>query len=400
MCFFSPDLLEKPTTVLYTYAHTLILLNTISMKIKVNKTEFYKGLETATHFTSPRIAGGSSVQGVLVRKSAQRLHLHSTNLSSFFHTHIPILEDGGKEKEEEHIIEPQKIIEFLGYLDLADVILVFESGKLTIESGKTTGVFPLVLQSDIPLPPARFSEEKKIKPALISRVAQGVLFSASRDSSRPVLGGVNFVVKEDGTTDIVATDGFRLSLLSTKEDLGFGSVLLPSDFLSEVLRFIKSGTDVFVRFAQDEKIVCFRIGDSEFFSRLIEGEFPPYERVVPVEKKGVAIVARDELIRGIKLISVFAKEFSNIVLFDFSPGTLTLSPKAEAGKENNVHQDIQYEGESMRLAFNYRFLLEYLAGRGDEAITIEVLRPDAPVVFKAKKEDGLIHIIMPVRIQE
>jgi len=199
---------------------------------------------------------------------------------------------------------------------------------------------------------------------------------------------------------VVTTDGFRLSLVSVRKKIGIKKALIPADFLFEILRYTKGEKSVFMSEASTEKIMKMRIGEDEFFTRLIEGEYPPYERVLPVEKRATAVVGREDMIRNIKLIAVFAREFSSIVLCSFSKGVLSISPKAEAGKENITQQEIQYEGEDMRVAFNYKFLLEYLNGRQEDEIQIEMLRADAPVVFKTQKQKEYVHIIMPVRIQE
>jgi DNA polymerase-3 subunit beta len=155
-----------------------------------------------------------------------------------------------------------------------------------------------------------------------------------------------------------------------------------------------------MNYLDKEKMVYFKTGNDEYFTRLIEGDFPPYERVIPTEKKTTILVEKNELIRNVKLISVFARDFSSIIICHFKKGELILSPKTEGGAENTTTQEIELEGEEMRVAFNFKFLLEFLNTINEENVTIELLRPDAPVVLKTKKNKDYLHIIMPVRIQE
>jgi len=175
---------------------------------------------------------------------------------------------------------------------------------------------------------------------------------------------------------------------------------VPAEFLQEVLRNINKEKEVGFSYSQEEKTICFYVREHSFYSRLIEGEFPPYERVLPAEIKTTAILEKDDLMRNIKLISVFARDFSNVVVCDFRKNELAMRPKKEGNEENTTVQEAQIKGEEMRVAFNFRYLLDFLNHTDSKSITIEMLRPDAPVVFRNEKNNDFLHIIMPVRIQE
>src|SRR5690606_19485858 len=99
----------------------------------------------------------------------------------------------------------------------------------------------------------------------------------SSDDSRPVLTGVNFVVSEDELI-IVSTDGFRLSLLKEQRKGTFSNMIIPADFLQEVIKNVKNVKEVSFTYSQKEQIILFTLDQEEYFSRLIDGEFPPYER--------------------------------------------------------------------------------------------------------------------------
>jgi DNA polymerase-3 subunit beta len=105
-------------------------------------------------------------------------------------------------------------------------------------------------------------------------------------------------------------------------------------------------------------------------------------------------------LRNIKLISVFARDHSSIVLCRFNNGELVITPKTDGKEDNSTSQEIQMTGEEQKVAFNYKFVLEFLNNVDAKKIIIEILRPDAPVVFKQEGSPDFIHIIMPVRIQE
>ncbi|HRN70476.1 MAG TPA: DNA polymerase III subunit beta, partial [Candidatus Woesebacteria bacterium] len=198
---------------------------------------------------------------------------------------------------------------------------------------------------------------------------------------------------------IVSTDGFRLSFLKEKQKGDFSNMIIPANFLHEIVKNAKDVKNVSFVYSKKENIVLFKIENEDFYSRLIDGEFPPYERVIPSEKKTTVELNRDELLRNTKLISIFARDYSNVIIYEFSKNGLTLRPKEEGNKENATLQEIVFEGEDQTVAFNFRYVVDFLNNIKSEEIIIELLRPDAPVVFKAKGNEQFFHIIMPIRIQ-
>ncbi|MFH0773532.1 MAG: DNA polymerase III subunit beta [bacterium] len=365
------------------------------MQITTNREIFLKALVQASRFTSSRVGATAGLQGILFQNDKGTLHIYSTNLNTFFHTAVP----SKQQEERKFLLDPHKIIEFISLLNDGEMTLFLEKDRVLISQKKTKGTFPFLSHSDFPTPPPVVGEGQTIEVKKFEELISLVLFSASRDLSRPVLSGINFVEKE-GDMDVVATDGFRLSLFHMRNELNMKSMLIPADFLLEMMRNIKEKKTIIMNYLDNEKMVYFKTDNDEYFTRLIEGDFPPYERVIPVEKKTTITVDKNDLIRNVKLISVFARDYSSIIVCQFKKGELTLSPKIEGGVENSTTQEIELEGEEMRVAFNFKFLLEFLNTINEEQVIIELLRPDAPVVLKTKKTKDYLHIIMPVRIQE
>lgn len=352
-------------------------------------------LNLSSKFSSNRLSSISALQGILIEGDKNKLNFYSTNLSLFFHGSIK----AESTTPFKIIVEPKKIVEFLSLLKEEALEVEIKENMITLIQGKTTGSFSLIKQADFPLPPAVKEEERKIKTGFLAKNLPLVLFSAAHDEARPALTGVNFLELEDQLC-LVSTDGFRLSLVKTKKTEEFPNVLVPAEFLGEVVRQFKGEEEVFFNYSKEEKIIVFRVGENRFYSRLIEGDFPPFERVIPAEKKTTVTLNKDELLRNIKVISIFAREASNIIVCEFGKNELSLKPKTETGEENRAKQEINLEGEPQKVAFNYRFLLDFLNNCSEQELTIEILRPDAPVVFKTEKNKEFLHIIMPVRLQE
>ena len=365
------------------------------MKINLSRDTILEKLSLAMRFTSSRLGSVAALQGVLLLGEKTKLHFYSTNLSSYFHTSIKI--EGADSLRA--IIDAKKVTEFLNLLPGGKIEMEINDKEITFHQEKTRGSFPLMKLEDFPLPPEIKGSEEKIDNAVLKKNLALILFTASKDETRPVLSGVNFL-NIDEQTYVVTTDGFRLSLMKTKKIKGLPNMLVPAEFLNEIIHHVSEEKDLVFGFSPDEKMVSFRIGENDFYSRLIEGEFPPFEKVIPGETQTKVVLDKDEFLRNIKLVSVFARDYSNIVICDFKKGELSLRPKTDTGGENTTAQEIQLDGEAQKIAFNYRFLLDFLNNVDSKKICIEILRPDAPVVFKKEGVPDFLHIIMPVRIQE
>lgn len=365
------------------------------MDVTLSRDTITDKLTLASRFTSNKLTSSTALQGVLLKAEKNLLHLYSTNLNAYFHTTIPLK----AEAEFNVVIEPKKILEFLHFLSPGDLTISVKDKQIAFTAGKTKGAFPLMLADDFPLPPTLKEPEHKIETKFFLKNLPLVLFTASSDETRPALTGINFVNADDELL-MVSTDGFRLSLIKEKKKGDIPSMIVPSDFLNEMIRNVRDVKEIGFAYSKEDKIVMFKAGDMDFYTRLIDQEFPPFERVIPAETKTKVTIDRSEFMRNVKLISVFARDFSNVVVCEFKQDGLYMRPKKEGGEENTTHQDITIEGEDQKIAFNFKFLLDLINHVDTKELNIEILRSDAPIVFKIPKEDTFLHIIMPVRVQE
>lgn len=365
------------------------------MKITVDKEVFLEKINLSLRFTSSKLSSSTPLQGVCLKGENHKIHFYSTNLNYYYHGFIRC--------EENHkfnaVIEPKKISEFISLLSSGKINLEIKDRTIVLSQAKTKGEFPLFSAGEFPFPPSISSKKQILKTDFLKETLPLLVFSASTDETRPTLTGVNFVSR-DSANHIVTTDGFRLSLLILKKDLPLPSMIVPSSFLSEIVRMIGDRREVFFSYREDEKILAFFIGEDEFFTRLIDGEYPPYEKVVPVEKKTTIVLDREEFLRNIRLVSVFARDFSNIIILNIEKEGLRLSPKTGRDEDNVAFQEAEILGENLKIAFNFKFLIDFLSSVPSKKIVIELLRSDSPAVFKGENLDNFLHIIMPVRVQE
>ncbi len=363
--------------------------------IKFDRDSILNTINTASKFTSNKINISDALQGVYFLFNENKVDIYATNLTTFYHSYLNI---DSSIKNKGVIIDPRKIIEFLQLLQPGVVTVELKEKQFVITQDKTKGVFPIILSEEFPFPPRLEEKPQEMKKTFLTDNLPFILFTASTDDARPVLTGINFVATDEELA-IVSTDGFRLSLVKEKRKGVISSMIIPAEFLQEVLKAIKTAKKISFTHSSKEKIIAFNIDDEEFYSRLIDGEFPPYERVIPGDFKTKITLNHEEFLRNTKLISIFARDYSNVILYEFKKNGLTLKPKEEGGRENETTQDIVFEGEPQKVAFNYKYVVDFLNHINAKEIIIEILRADAPVVFKAKGNETFIHIIMPVRIQ-
>lgn len=365
------------------------------MKILLQKNSFLEKIELSSRFTSSKLSSSTSLQGVCLIGEEKNIHFYSTDLNYYYHS---VLKNENNNKFK-IIIEPKKIIEFLSLLPDAKIEIEIKEKAIVVTQGKIKGQFPLFSDQEFPFPPKNTEEKQKIKTSFFKESLPFLLFAVSNDETRPVLTGINFVT-DDENLQLVATDGFRLSLLTLKKDLPFSSMIIPAGFLANTQRLINKETEIEFSYLKNEKLLAFFIGDNDIYVRMIEGEYPPFGKVIPTEKKTTVTIDADEFLRSVRLVSVFSKEFSNIIIMEVEKDSVKFIPKVGQGEEDVVYQEAHIEGEAQKIAFNYKYLIDFLNQAPEKKIIIELLRSDAPVVFKIEGVDNFFHIIMPVRIQE
>ena len=365
------------------------------MTLTLDKDLLGNTLQIVQKFTSDRINTVQTLQGIYVVLDKKHMHLYATDLNVYSHASIPLI----SAEKTAFIIEPKKILEFIQFLQSGEITITVTENSITIIQGKTTGVFPIAHADEFPLPPKITEEEQTIPSEFFTKHLPFILFTASKDDARPVLTGINISTTPDGVV-MVSTDGFRLSVVIEKSNATFPSVIIPASFLQEILKFMQSEKQVSFRFSEKEQIISFTFKGMEFCSRIIEGEFPPYNRVIPTETTTTTKIKKSELLRNTKLISIFAREHSNVIVYTFSPEGLLLSPKKEANAENSTTQDIEFKGEPLKVAFNYKYVIDLLNHIEGDDVEIQLSRSDAPVLFKVPQNPAFMHVIMPVRLSE
>ncbi len=242
-----------------------------------------------------------------------------------------------------------------------------------------------------------------------TRISQRVLrqalletaFAAASDEARPILTGV-LARFEGDTLTLAAADNYRIAVktIPILDAVPETSVVVPARALNELARILSDIDDsVDVVLAQARNQILFHLEGIDLISRLIDGQFPNYQQVLPQSHTTRAVLDREELLRAVRPAALIAHESANIVKLqitsDGDPG-ITVSANAEVG--DHVGQvEAAVEGDGTTIAFNARYLADVLTNVEAEQFALELNGPLSPGVFKPIGDDRYVHVVMPVR---
>jgi DNA polymerase-3 subunit beta len=242
-----------------------------------------------------------------------------------------------------------------------------------------------------------------------TRIAQKVLrqaleetaFAAASDEARPILTGV-LARFEGDTLTLAAADNYRIAVktIPILDAVPETSVVIPARALNELTRILADVDEpVDVVLAQAKNQILFHLEGIDLISRLIDGQFPNYQQVLPQSHTTRAILDREELLRAVRPAALIAHESANIVKLQISANGdagITVSANAEVG--DHVGQvEAAVEGDGTTIAFNARYLADVLANVEAEQFALELNGPLSPGVFKPVGDDRYVHVVMPVR---
>jgi len=367
------------------------------MKSNVLQEDFYKSLTNASRFVSSRIQ--LPVLGNILLKTAKtKMTIISTNLETSISISI-----GAQIKEEGEITVPAKVItEIVANLLPGSISLSSEKEQLTIQTQGSVLKIGGMNSSDFPSVPERMETKvthRFTKDDLQEALTQ-VMFAASIDETRPVLTGILFLFKKDALV-LVATDGFRLSQkkIPFKGGTKTAKLILPKSALVEVLRLLGEEEEVLFGHKENENQAIFSFTDMVLSSRVLEGEFPDFEKIMPKDLPLKVEVDKEDFLRATKLASVFARDSANIVKVLVKKGSVRIFAESSQAGSQETEIEAKVDGEGFEIAFNYRFLEEFLHSVAGGTVKIELSSPNFPAVFTDPKDSTFLHLIMPVRIQ-
>lgn len=235
----------------------------------------------------------------------------------------------------------------------------------------------------------------------LQKIEKRVSFSVTTDQTRPVLTSILFNFKTD-SLEVVGTDGFRLATQQIESGLGKEEqLLIPAKALIEVVRIASQQQEDDVSFTVSGKLkqVLCKINQTEVFVRLIEGAYPPYEKIIPPDFRLEAEMDGEELLAQVKRAFVFARESSNIIRLQVKADKLIISSASPAQGEYQGNIAIKnLKQEDGEIAFNALYLLDFLNNVRPTKVWFGMNESLKPAMFKTEEAVGYQYVVMPFRV--
>lgn len=364
------------------------------MKLITTQDHLAKALSSVSRLVNPR--GTLSVLGnVLLETKKGRLRISATNLELGIDYFI-----GAKIDKPGSITVPARLLtDYVNNLTEEKVELSIKDNTLLLASTGAQSKINGIPASEFPvIPEVKGGKSVTISGSGVKDIIQKVAIAASVDETRPILSGVLFHFK-DPELKVAATDSYRLAELTMRFEKSAPEALkvaVPAKALAELGRVVEGG-EVKVRTAENQ--VQFETDDIRLVSRLLEGEFPKYEQIIPEKLGTKAVVDREELINKIRIASLFSEDAGYGVSLSFTaPGKVEIA--AETAQVGDSHASLsgKVSGSANKVSFNARYLLDGLQALTSKQVTVETEGKLSPCVIKGDKEKDYLYVIMPLRV--
>lgn len=362
------------------------------MKLQVTQENLAKALNTVAKVASSR-STLPILSNVLIKTAGTRLSIAATNLDIAITCLV-----GSKIGQEGSITVPARLMQdFVSSLPTGIIDLQLNENKLNITTDKYQSVINGVPSEDFPVMPAITKGTKwKINGKLLKEGLQQVVVACSNDEARPVLTGVYFNTN-DGSLQIVATDSYRLAEKSLTKTSNEIDLLVPGSAMQDLLRILADFDDD-VQVTSDDQQVLFKVGDIELVTRLIEGKYPDYKKLIPSKFTTTATLKKADFLNIAKVSSLFARESAGSIKLEVSEPKKQVSIRSVASQlgENIASADCVAKGED-DITLNSRYLIDGLNTLASDEVTFGFNGKLEPCVVKNSKGDDYIHIIMPLK---
>lgn len=311
-----------------------------------------------------------------------------------------------KEPVEATILRPGKMcIPAKKLLDLVrelegDITLDSEDGQWVKGiSGKSRFRLACLPYSEFPAWPGIDTEEEIVfrSDDLIDLIER-TIYSAGEADTRYTLNGLLFHIKPGGTINVVGTDGHRLALITKETGHNIKEekrLIIPRKAASEIGKFVDGVESISVKIGKNH--VLFKIAETDFLVRLIEGTYPNYEQVLPKNEK-VLRLKREDFLKTLKRVSIMSREKSNAVKMDISDGQLVISSSNPDLGEARDEIEVEYSGESLEIGFNARYIIDSLSVMKGDIVSFSLHDQLSPTLLMEEGEENYKCVIMPMRL--
>jgi DNA polymerase III subunit beta len=259
-------------------------------------------------------------------------------------------------------------------------------------------------QEDFPSLPEAKGTPVQIPAAVLAKLITRTIFSISTEDSKYTLSGALLLLKP-GSITMVATDGHRLAHVEKAELMEDVNeeikVLVPKKAMAELVRVISEGSDVErIGFSRDDNHLFFDMGKRLLISRMLTGQFPNYEAVLPRGNDRTFLINRDEVAAAIKRVAILSDERSHTVKLAVANGSLEITASHSDLGEAHETLEVDYNKEDLQVGFNYQYLLDFLATADEPEVSFEFKDSESAAQLRVQPSTdyNYRYVVMPMRI--
>jgi DNA polymerase III subunit beta len=368
----------------------MIVLKTAQEKV-LSALQAVSGIVERRH-TLPILAN------VLIRKTGSQIELTTSDLEIQVRTVAEFEGDAGNFGT---TVGARKLIDILRSLPADQTVtLSANQNKLTLQGGKSRFTLQTLPADDFPLvqEAADFGPVFGVPQKTLKMLINQVHFAMAVHDIRYYLNGILFVAEGKSLT-LVATDGHRLALAQATLDVEIPKqeVILPRKTVLELQRLLKDeDTPIEMRFAGNQ--AKFSFSGMEFVTKLVEGKFPDYNRVIPKNHKNHVTLGRAPLLASLQRAAILTSEKFKGVRVNIEPGSLRIASSNAEQEEAKEELEIDYGGDTIEIGFNVTYLMDALANMSVEMVKLELQDTNSSVLITVPEQAGFKYVVMPMRI--
>ncbi|HLO94414.1 MAG TPA: DNA polymerase III subunit beta [Burkholderiaceae bacterium] len=341
---------------------------------------------------------------VLIRKQGSQVELTTSDLEIQVRTTV---EFDGDEGNFSSTVGARKLIDILRSMPSDQTVsLSSNASKMTLQGGKSRFTLQTLPADDFPLvqEAADFGPAFSVPQKTLKHLINQVHFAMAVHDIRYYLNGILFVAEGKSLT-LVATDGHRLALAQAEleTDIPKQEVILPRKTVLELMRLLKDGgkdgsddQPIEMRFAGNQ--AKFSFSGMEFVTKLVEGKFPDYNRVIPKNHKFRVTLGRAPLLSSLQRAAILTSEKFKAVRLSFEPGLLSIASSNAEQEEAKEEIEIDYGGDLIETGFNVTYLMDALQNMGQDMVSIDLNDSASSALITIPEQTGFKYVVMPMRI--
>ena len=335
---------------------------------------------------------------VMLRKTGDITQLTTSDLEIQIRTEASL---GGDSGSFSTTVGARKLMDILRSMP-SDQIVSIESNqnKLLLKSGKSRFSLQTLPAEDFPLvqESASFGPEFSVPQKTLKALLQQVSFSMAVHDIRYYLNGILFVA-QGKQLSLVATDGHRLAFTSATLDVDVPKqeVILPRKTVLELLRLLsdKDG-DIEMQFASNQ--ARFRFDGKEFVTKLVEGKFPDYNRVIPKSHKNSITVGKASLLTMLQRTAILTSDKFKGVRINLDSGVLRVTSSNAEQEEAIDEIEVDYNGDAIEIGFNVSYLIDVLVNMEQDMVRMDLADSNSSVLVTIPDNEFFKYVVMPMRI--